>query len=87
MKPEAIEAAAKEWWDLTEPLKESGLQAAYLMYDKAQGKFFSLTVWESKAAQEQNAKNATNVQERNRWSRHLIEGPVAQELEVLSSVE
>ena len=86
-KPESIDAAVEQWPHHIGMLKGKGLVRGYLFVDRAACKFLSITIWESKQAQERNAGSPEQAKLRTEFMKHLTGAPVASVFEVAAAVD
>jgi heme-degrading monooxygenase HmoA len=72
---ELIDKAAAEWRMHITPLKQSGLERAYMLVDRATGKYLSVTIWESEAAQRANATSPGQIAGRRAMTEKYFKAP------------
>ena len=75
LKKDLIDEAAAEWLTHIEPFKGSGMERAYILVDRATGKYLSITIWESEEAQKKNASSAGQVAGRSAMTERYFEAP------------
>jgi heme-degrading monooxygenase HmoA len=75
LKKATIDEAAAEWVTHIEPFKKEGLQQAFMLVDRATGKYLSITIWESEAAQQRNASSAGQTKGRQVMTDKYFESP------------
>ncbi|HLI12129.1 MAG TPA: hypothetical protein VKY65_11070 [Alphaproteobacteria bacterium] len=88
LKKETIDEAAAEWHSHIAPFKEMGLTKAYMLVDRATGKYLSITIWESKEAQAKNATSAGQTAGRQAMTdKYFVAPPTPSTYEIVSVVE
>ena len=88
LKKATIDEAAAEWRTHIEPFKKTGLEKAYMLVDRATGKYLSITIWESEAAQKKNAGSPEQAAGRQAMTAKYFESPPTPSgFEVLEIVE
>jgi heme-degrading monooxygenase HmoA len=88
LKKDLIDAAAVEWRVHIKPFKETGLERAYMLVDRATGKYLSITIWESEAAQSANAKSPGQVAGRSAMTeKYFAAPPQAASYEIVAVIE
>jgi heme-degrading monooxygenase HmoA len=88
LKKEMIDEAASEWRTHIKPFKATGLEKAYMFVDRATGKYLSITIWESEAAQKRNAVSAGQTTGREAMTVKYFESPpTPSTFEVVSIIE
>jgi heme-degrading monooxygenase HmoA len=88
LKKETIDEAVSEWRTHIEPFKATGLEKAYMFVDRATGKYLSITIWESEAAQKRNAVSSGQTAGREAMTRKYFESPpTPSTFEVVSIIE
>jgi heme-degrading monooxygenase HmoA len=70
-----IDEAAAEWRTHITPFKQSGLERAYMFVDRATGKYLSVTIWESEAAQRANATSPGQIAGRQAMTEKYLKAP------------
>jgi hypothetical protein len=75
LKQELIDAAVVEWRAHIEPFKQTGLERAYMLVDRATGKYMSITIWETEAAQKSNATSPGQVAGRTAMTEKYFKAP------------
>jgi hypothetical protein len=75
LKKGLIDEAAAEWRTHIEPFKTGGMERAYMLIDRATGKYMSITIWESEVAQRTNAISAGQVAGRSAMTEKYFEAP------------
>jgi heme-degrading monooxygenase HmoA len=75
LKKDLIDEAAAEWRIHIEPFKETGLERAYMLVDRTTGKYLSITIWESAAAQTANATSPGQVAGRRAMTEKYFKAP------------
>jgi hypothetical protein len=73
LKKDLINEAAAEWRTHIEPFKGSGMERAYMLVDRATGKYLSITIWESEALQQANAISPGQVAGRSAMTEKYFE--------------
>jgi heme-degrading monooxygenase HmoA len=88
LKPDLIDEAAREWRDHIEPFKTNGLQKAYMLVDRATGKYLSITIWPSEEVQRRNAASPSQIAGRDTMTRKYFEAaPQPAVYELVATVE
>jgi heme-degrading monooxygenase HmoA len=88
LKKATIDEAAAEWRTHIAPFKATGLDKAYMLVDRATGKYLSITIWESEAAQKSNAVSSGQTAGRQAMTEKYFEAPpTPSTFEVVSVVE
>ncbi|HEV2546434.1 MAG TPA: hypothetical protein VGU20_03795 [Stellaceae bacterium] len=83
-----IDEAAAEWHVHITPFKQSGLERAYMLVDRATGKYLSITIWESEAAQRANATSPGQIAGRRAMTEKYFRAPPeAAGYEIVAAVE
>jgi heme-degrading monooxygenase HmoA len=83
-----IDEAAAEWKRHIEPFKGSGMHKAYMLVDRATGRYLSITIWESEAAQRKNAASPGQTAGRNAMTeKYFTAPPEPATFEVVAAVE
>jgi heme-degrading monooxygenase HmoA len=83
-----IDEAAAEWQLHIAPFKQSGLERAYMLVDRATGKYLSITIWESEAAQRVNATSPGQIAGRKAMTeKYFKASPEAAGYEIVAAVE
>jgi len=75
LKKELIDEAAAEWKTHIAPFKDTGLERAYMLVDRATGKYLSITIWESEEKQKANAASPGQTAGRNAMTEKYFEQP------------
>jgi heme-degrading monooxygenase HmoA len=75
LKKATIDEAGREWRSHIEPYKKSGMKKAYMLVDRATGKYLSITIWESEDAQKKNAGSPEQKAGREAMTAKYFEGP------------
>ncbi|HEY0120900.1 MAG TPA: hypothetical protein VGC14_03900 [Rhizobium sp.] len=75
LKKATIPEAIVEWRTHIEPFKTKGMSKAYMLVDRATGKYLSITMWESEAAQITNATSAGQTTGRQAMTDKYFEAP------------
>lgn len=75
LKKATIDEAAAEWVTHIAPFKKTGLKQAFMLADRASGKYLSITIWESEAAQMRNATSAGQTAGRQAMTEKYFESP------------
>jgi heme-degrading monooxygenase HmoA len=70
-----IDEATAEWRAHITRFKQSGLERAYMLVDRATGKYLSVTIWESEAAQRANATSPGQIAGRRAMTEKYFSGP------------
>lgn len=88
LKKATIDEAAAEWRTHIEPFKKTGLKQAFMLVDRATGRYLSITLWESEAVQKANATSAGQTAGRQAMTDKYFEAPpTPSTFEVLAVVE
>lgn len=88
LKKETMEEAIVEWAEHIRPYKDTGLERAYMLVDRATGRYLSITLWESEEAQRRNASSAKQASGRDTMTRkYFTEPPEPSTFEVVSVIE
>jgi heme-degrading monooxygenase HmoA len=88
LKKDTIDQAIKEWVQHIQPFKEEGLEQAFMLVDKETGRYLSITIWESEAAQRRNAESAGQSRGRDAMTRkYFSRPPTASSFEVAAVVK
>ena len=88
LKKDLIDEAAAEWKTHIEPFKGSGMERAYMLVDRATGKYLSITIWESEAKQKANATSPGQVAGRSVMTDKYFEAaPTPGGYEIVAVVE
>ncbi|MFO0997850.1 MAG: hypothetical protein U1F33_14315 [Alphaproteobacteria bacterium] len=88
VKKETIDEAAAEWHTHIAPFKKTGLKKAYMLVDRATGRYLSITLWESEEAQKKNVSSAGQTQGREAMTKkYFTAPPTPSTFEVVSIVE
>lgn len=83
-----IDEAAKEWKMHIEPFKNTGLEKALMIVNRETGDYLSITIWESRQAQEKNAVSQQQVSSRDTMTKKYFDGaPSPATYELLCVVE
>jgi hypothetical protein len=75
LKKNLIDEAAAEWQTHIAPFKASGMELAYMLVDRATGKYLSITIWESEAVQKANAVSPGQTAGRSAMTEKYFEAP------------
>ncbi len=75
LKKATIDEAGKEWRRHIEPYKKTGMKKAYMLVDRETGKYLSITIWESEAAQKKNAVSPEQTAGRQAMTAKYFEAP------------
>ncbi len=88
LKKETIDEAAREWFTHIEPFKKTGLKQAFMLADRATGKYLSITIWASEEEQKRNATSAGQTTGRQAMTDKYFERPpTPSTFEVVAVVE
>lgn len=88
LKTGLIDEAAAEWLTHIEPFKQDGLERAYMLADRATGKYLSITIWESEDAQKKNATSAGQVAGRSAMTeKYFVSPPTPAGYEIVAVVK
>lgn len=88
LEMETMEEAIAEWAQHIRPYKQTGLERAYMLVDRATGRYLSITLWESEDAQKQNASSPKQASGRDTMTaKYFTEPPRASTFEVVSIVD
>jgi heme-degrading monooxygenase HmoA len=83
-----IEEAIAEWRTHIEPFKASGLAKAFMLVDRATGKYLSITMWESAEAQAKNSTSAGQTTGRQAMTdKYFVSPPTPSTFEVVQVIE
>jgi hypothetical protein len=75
LKKNLIDEAAAEWRIHIAPFKANGMERAYMLVDRATGKYLSITIWESQDAQKTNAVSPGQTAGRSAMTEKYFEAP------------
>jgi heme-degrading monooxygenase HmoA len=70
-----VDEAAAEWRMHIAPFKQSGLERAYMLVDRATGKYLSVTIWENEATQRANATSPGQIAGRKAMTEKYFKAP------------
>jgi hypothetical protein len=88
LKKETIDQAAAEWRFHIEPFRKTGLKKAYMLVDRATGKYLSITIWENEEVQKRNATSLAQMAGRDSMTKKYFESaPTPATYEVVEVVE
>ena len=88
IKPGLVDEAAIEWRRHIEPFKKCGLERAFMVVNRETGDYLSITIWESRQAQETNAVSNEQASSRDTMTKKYFDGaPMPATYELLSIVE
>jgi heme-degrading monooxygenase HmoA len=73
LKKDLIDEAAAEWKTHIAPFKAGGMERAYMLVDRATGKYLSITIWESETVQKANATSPGQVAGRSAMTEKYFE--------------
>lgn len=83
-----IDEAITEWRTHIEPFKASGMAKAFMLVDRATGKYLSITMWESAEAQAANATSAGQTSGRQAMTdKYFVTPPTPATYEVVQVIE
>jgi heme-degrading monooxygenase HmoA len=88
MKKETIDAGAAEWHAHIAPFKEIGLEKAYMLVNRENGDYLSITFWETEEAQVRNAASPGQISSRDTMTKKYFEAtPTPATYEIVGIVE
>ena|SRR5579872_1576511 len=88
MVKDKIDEAAAEWRKHIAPFKANGMRQAFMLADRATGKYLSITIWESEEAQRRNASSPAQTAGRNAMTeKYFVAAPEPSGFEVVASVD
>jgi hypothetical protein len=88
IKSGLVDAAAAEWRTHIEPFKKTGLEKAFMVVNRETGEYLSITIWESRQAQEDNAVSNEQVSSRDAMTKkYFVSPPTPATYELVSMVE
>ncbi len=88
LKKDLIDEAAAEWKTHIAPFKATGMERAYMLVDRASGKYLSITIWETEDAQRANATSPGQISGRSAMTeKYFEEAPTPGGFEIVAVVE
>jgi heme-degrading monooxygenase HmoA len=88
LKKASIDEACREWRSHIAPFKAEGMRRAYMLVDRATGKYLSITLWEDEAAQQRNAISAGQTAGRQAMTdKYFLAPPTPTSFEVVEVIE
>ncbi|MGF7160844.1 heme-degrading monooxygenase HmoA [Rhodoligotrophos appendicifer] len=88
LKKDLIDEAAAEWKTHIAPFKGSGMERAYMLVDRATGKYLSITIWESEEKQRSNATSPGQTAGRDTMTAKYFErAPTPGGYEIVAVIE
>jgi heme-degrading monooxygenase HmoA len=88
LKQATISEAIAEWRTHIAPFRDNGMRKAYMLVDRATGKYLSITMWENEEAQRNNATSAGQTSGRQAMTdKYFVAPPTPSTFEVVEVIE
>lgn len=88
IKQGKIDEAIAEWPTHIAPFKKNGMTRAYMLVDRATGKYLSITMWESEEAQKKNSTSAGQTAGRQSMTdKYFAAAPTPSTYEIVAVIE
>jgi len=86
LKPGTSDPAGKKWTEYMEMFKDKGLHGGYLVVDSSSWKMISITIWETREAEDNYATSPEQTKGRAAMSQFFAEPLSVSRYEVIAKV-